>query len=602
MPLSTEILANREEFDSYTQIELKDVLPPNKYWLVWWYGGIRKNVKDNTQPLVKIVFREFFPNENRLSEEVYYRDICIAYLDQVQIGTICKNNMAIGCIKFERKTFKLNISEKSYDFISINDCCKNNVTLPFPSSLYKLSYKYDKNKLLRFELGNQDKLIIPSVDYFTKAYGSSELRRILATYMWDRGYDTARDRLLKPLKSQEEHNEIRVRIPHYLSVSDAPFLAYIKKFRSSLEKAKSIHAQLQSSYEQQNKYAFIQVAPWFTGEITIHVDGFSFGDSFLGLRVIKISDPKTGYKILQEIDEKGESKKGFNPEEDHSLRPSKILTAPPEKPVLTSTQSPDAGAPSLKITTYTEPLDGFKCEVKKVSSGVVVSSDAKNAKIPVELDEFSSGDPQGTDKDIGKVTLRSKPLVNSEGVLNDMWKAFNYVKNNYANLIDDVQWLKSDYFYCSDDNLTLIELPELDWTKIYDSSSIKNWLYMDDRFINRRGVLVIKVNMDNESFYVAEVQRKIKENNKNKIAKEEEIKGLAFRIDSGIPFDQGLHDVMKYIVLKAGNMDSVSSELKGNGIGFKHCESKDQTVTSESTCINVLKKMGYTVKLQKKMS
>ena len=30
----------------------------------------------------------------------------------------------------------------------------------------------------------------------TKAYGSSELRRILATYMWDRGYDTARDRLL----------------------------------------------------------------------------------------------------------------------------------------------------------------------------------------------------------------------------------------------------------------------------------------------------------------------------------------------------------------------------------------------------------------------
>lgn len=70
--------------------------------------------------------------------------------------------------------------------------------------------------------------------------------------MWDRGYDTAKDRLLKPLKSQEEHNEIRVRIPHYLSVSDAPFLAYIKKFRSSLEKAKSIHAQLQSSYEQQN--------------------------------------------------------------------------------------------------------------------------------------------------------------------------------------------------------------------------------------------------------------------------------------------------------------------------------------------------------------
>lgn len=43
MLLSTEILANREEFDSYTQIELKDVLPPNKYWLVWcncsarWY-------------------------------------------------------------------------------------------------------------------------------------------------------------------------------------------------------------------------------------------------------------------------------------------------------------------------------------------------------------------------------------------------------------------------------------------------------------------------------------------------------------------------------------------------------------------------------------
>ena len=345
MMSQSEILANWDEFDTYTQLKFKNTLPLNKYWVVWWYGGIRKNDKDHTQPLVRVVFREYFPQGKSgkmiSDEKPLHTEVGIAYLDQIQIGTICKNNSAIGRIRFERRTFKLNLTNNSYCFESINNCNKNNTPHPFPSSLYELTYKHDKNEFLIFELDNEGKLIIPSIDYFTKGYGSSEMRRILATYMWDNCDDTAKRRLFEPLKTQEKHNEIKVRIPRYLHVSDAPFLAYIKKFRDTQEKAKLIHSQLQSDYdykiekqkqyskiqseyEKKDIYTFIKVEPWFTGEITIHVDGLSFDNSFLGLRIAHISDPVSSYTICQEVDEKGNSGTNSTPDDNYSPRPSKI--------------------------------------------------------------------------------------------------------------------------------------------------------------------------------------------------------------------------------------------------------------------------------------
>ena len=160
----------------------------------------------------------------------------------------------------------------------------------------------------------------------------------------------------------------------------------------------------------------------------------------------------------------------------------KILVTPPENPVVTSIQSPDIGAPTLTVVSAKESFDSHKCEIEKVSSGVVVSSNLKTAKIPDDPKEFSAGDPHGTGKNIGKITLCSKPMVNSSGVLNDMWEAFNYIKNNYSNEIESVDWLKSDYSYSTDNNLEVIELPDPDALSVADPLSVKQWLYLDSGF------------------------------------------------------------------------------------------------------------------------
>lgn len=614
MSLSPELVAKRENFYNYKNIEFKDFLPADRYWVVWWYSGIEKNIRSNTQPLVTVVLRELYPDTNKISKSYTLRKIAISYLDRIQIGTICKNNFAIGQIPFERRTFTFNVNSQTYDLTSVAQCLSQNIALPFPKDLYAMNHPVDRNYLIRFDLGNDGgKLVIPCIDYFSMAYGSSDLRRILTTYMWDQGLDTAKERLIKPIKTNEGHNQVIVRIPDGLYVSDVPLLGYLKKSGYAVNKAKYIKSQIQIAFEKSNKSMFIKVEPWFTGETTIEIDGFSFGNSFLGLRIINISHPKTDLKFFYESDEGVKSVNGLGSVNVLNPRPSKVLTNPPEQPTLTSTQSPDVGAPTLKIKSPKSLFLGHIIDPKPIRTDRLVSTISKLPPVPVELDEFSSGDPSGNGQNIGKVTLQSKPLVESKGVLYDMWNAFNFIKNNYSNVIDTVEWLRNDYTFSTDNKIEIIDLPdfngfdleskskELNTVPKNDAESdslsilmIKKWLLMNESSKEKRGVFIIKIKTSRSLFYVAEVQRKIKVN----ANKEEEILGLAFRINPQLKFDEAIQNIMKLIVLRMGHMNKVITELNGDAISFKHCEAEGLSVASESTCINILNKMDAQLKLK----
>ena len=221
------------KINSSTRLD-STLLNNGKEWITWWYVGIVKNKRAETQPHVLVAFREVLADG--LSEEVFHQNIQITLLGQVRVGSVWKDGFCIKQAEFAHEMFDVDFTHRAWQTNSFKSASDNKKSAPFSQSIYPLEYQNnDKTWLLEFPLPTGGKLVIPCLEYFARCYGcSGELKRVLVTYPWEDKVNINADTALKRLYAPLDEGEIddgsvwKVKLKQRLYNGDVVFLAHAK--------------------------------------------------------------------------------------------------------------------------------------------------------------------------------------------------------------------------------------------------------------------------------------------------------------------------------------------------------------------------------------
>ena len=562
----------------------------NEKLVVWWYCGIYKNNKDESQPLVLVGFRKLV-DENSVSDDMVFERFSITHLGQLRIGSIWKNGECCGDLIFKSRTFNLNFDQGEWKFQNFSQTGDT----PFPLELHPLGYPKDKNWLLSFKQ-NQGKLVIPTLEFFTRCYGrSAELRRCLATYPW--GVLQA-ERFFSSVAIEEQKNEWTVALSPRLFDGDAILIAHIKYDAYARRAAKEIYAQLEAEFDQKKgtqEPAYLKVGPWHQGVVQMRVDGIDFDDgkSFLGLRITGCSNPNSPtinvIKYLEpEIDE-GSS------EREASGKARRKRVNPLDPIELTSAQAPDADAVSVEIQDPDfEVLGNVNPIVRRYQNKGERS--ARPTRPATDASLFSSGVSHGNLKGVGYAHIHTKPVLESQGVLRDMWKAMLFLKQQHPLRIKSVMW------YTLEGGLSDAPEPSLIAFEPYEtnrnapkSKTIRHWPYLDPNELTLRGALVMRVEVNGELIYLLEIQRRsqVRKNEEGNLTDtEESFQGLVFTLDDQSSLNRWLSFVLSEVRTVRGVLKKLITSCPGKAATFRHAPASGDQVPCEAAARNALRKMG----------
>lgn len=567
------------------------------YLVVWWYCGLYKNAKDATQPQVLVAFRKLIDFEY-LSDEIIYIRVPITVLGQLRVGTIWKNGECWGEVLFDSKKFDVEFTLGYWNLNSFEQAQEKGKATPYPSELYPLQYKKDQNWLLEFKLPNKGKLAVPCLEFFTCCYGrSAELRRVLVTYPWEELWSS---RLYAPIDESEEQGKWKVKLRKRLVNGDSILLAHAKYDAYTRTVVKKIHAQVQARYDPSDKKpAFIQIEPWFLGPAKLKVKGIEFdgGKSFLALQIIGCSDPE-GESVWAGRENASDAKNPAFDGEDGSAwagTPMRKLIKPPEIIDLTDAVEPDSNAsaveiedPDFEILGKPRIVHKMRMDEAKTSSGFKSTG--------TEASAFSSGEPHGSGQGVGHAAIHAKPVLESHGMLRDMWNAMIFLKEKNPSIIQTVHWFTFEDGYQIDTEPKLIALePFEEWPERLDTTTLK-WPYIDIRTMQEiRGVLVMRIVANKKPIHIVEIQRR-PQTRKDKDGKdkdgEESFQGLVFALDEQSELEQWLSLLMSDIRLVRGVVKQLIENCPGKAAAFRHAPASGEQIPCEASAVNALKKMG----------
>ena len=575
----------------------------NTDWMAWWYCGIYKNFIAESQPNVLVAFREL--SDGNLSDNLIFRRIPLTALGQVRIGTVWKDSMCCSEVVFDTKTFNVDFTENSWKFVSFNLSARNGIDPPYPQNIYPLQYQEDKNWLIEFKLPTSGKLIVPCLEFFSRCYGrSQELKRILTSYPWHGESESSLSRLYAAIDEPEEPGKWKVKLRKRLVNGDVIFLAHAKYDPYAAREAKHIYAQIESQHTTENKAPiFIKVAPWFLGLAEIKVQGIWFDNnrSFLAQRIIGCSDP-IGVSIIRDRDnssnaENAAENKGVS--EAWAGIPNKVLSTLPEIIDLTGNIEPDNGSATVNIQDPDFEVLGQPRVVIDVRKHQANES-AATKSIKTDHSEFSSGENYGSGKDVGYASIHAKQLMESQGMLRDMWDAMLFLMKENPTLIQSVDWFTFQDGFSSEAKPALIALQHFGADSVDEiDGEIKNWVYLDKTSRETRGVLVARLILDKTTIYILEVQRrprKKKDPEGKTKESEESYKGLVFMLNDPGQLEAWLTEVLSEIRYIKGVMQKLVGLCPGKVATFNHSPASDEQVPCEAAMLNALYKMGVNIK------
>ncbi|MDY0134118.1 MAG: hypothetical protein RBR22_11795 [Desulfuromonas sp.] len=593
-----------------SEAEITQLNCGNDTLLAWWYCGIYKNAREQSQPLVQVAFRTQI-SAKVFSNEIVYRNISIALLGQIRIGSLCRDNRVIAHATYETREFDLLFEKGGWWFTSFDKTTELNRQPPFPLEIYPLISERDKNWLVEFRLESGGTLISPCLEYFNRCYGqSAELRRILTTYPW-KGREGSLDRLFAPLGEPEESNKIwKIKLRESLYKGDATFLAHVKYDDYARRAAKFLHSNLETQYSGSTSIpAFAKIGPWHTGHTRLRVGGISFNDgkSFLGLQILGGTEP-VGMSIIlnREHSENSLNSTGQVAGNNTSQEaPLTKLNQRAESLNLTAFSEPDNNGYSIELDDPEFVILGPRRAVythrtlQARSAGRLSTSGEDNG-----IDTYSAGDPYGNGKGVGQASLKIKIVLESEGVLRDMWNAMLHLKKQYPNTVHSVEWYSPSQGFTQSETPELVALSPIDANEFYEGkrveTSIRTWPYMDKTTQKElRGLLIARININGTDIYIIEIQRrprKRKNSSGKSINTEEPFRGLVFRVDSQEALYSWLSVVMSQVRYLKGVVSKLTKYCPGKVDTFVHVESSRDEVACWSTLENALNKMSITFK------
>lgn len=593
----------RQSIKNIRKVVELDGLPSNdRKIMVWWHCGIFKNRHDNSQPKALVAFREIL-NSGDLSDRVTYCRVPITVLGQVRVGTIWQNRQCQSEVIFDNEKFTVNFTENNWNITSFKQAIENGCLPPYPQEIYPLVYARDHNWLLEFPISTGGRLIVPCMEFFTRCYGrSAELRRVLSTYSWK---ECKEKRLYAPLEEPEIPNQWKVRLRKRLVNGDVILLAHAKYEKYTENAVKNIYAQIETLHDPADmKPAFIKVYPWFQGLAELKVKGIWFDDgkSFLALQIVGCSQPG-GVPIERDREN---AKNSGQPTDINKIGTAwsgaheRILVQAPDIIDLTGDVAPDPHAVSAEIEDPDfEELGVLRLitdrrKRPKGSSGPKAKGD--------DASVFSSGEAHCHGQGIGYAAIHAPQIMESQGILRDMWNAMIFLKKDKMMQIQAVEWFTFYDGYNDDAEPNLIGIEPFTMEErqrnILDSTTLK-WPFIDPIAREIRGILVSRMTIQGESVYILEIQRRAqKRKDKDGHMKdvEESFKGLVVALDDQEEFEKWLWLFLSKIRFTKGVMKDLVETCPGKAATFKHVtvDGSDR-IRYESSVLNALHKIGIDI-------
>lgn len=564
--------------------------------IVWWYGGITKNYRAGTVPKVVVFFRKL-DKDNKLGIFVR-KDIALTFLGLLRIGSIwqagsCRSE---AVFPFLHEKFDVDFSQESWKFVSPAQAVQSGESNPISQIDYQLPFSFDRNWLLDFPLKDGGNLLIPCLEFLVRCYGrSEEVPRVLATYPWQQ----VQSRFYLPFDQPAIPNTWSVKLTSRVYNGDIVCLAHMLYDQYAERAAKNIYSQIETSFGNGNPFAFIKVAPWFQGDAQVLVSGLRInnGRTFLALRILGCSDPledpiqrdRENSNKADEPAERADVEKAWNG------TPRRVLKRPPEIVDLTDDKEPDQGAASVEIEEPEFVVLGEQrivIDVKR-DRATTKSGTPGSGKEP---GSFASGEPHGTGRGVGHASIHARPVMESQGMLRDMWKAMGVLKKKHPDSISSVEWFTFEDKYSTEDKPKLVGLKPFEGEEV--STEIRNWLYHDTTKKIARGILVARIMVRGKSIYITEIQRRgytREDEDGNSTDSEESFKGYIFILNDHAKFESWLRNLLSEIRYKKGVVQKLVGGCPGVAAAFKHSKAIRDVVSCESAVINALSKVGVKI-------
>lgn len=574
---------------SFKDDTLKD---DSRKLVVWWYGPVVKNHRAQSVPLVIIFLREL--DEHGTLGGIIPKQVALTHLGLLRIGSIWIKGVSNSKIEYQTENFDLSFSPENWKIISPFDAIHvEQRSNPIPQSGYKIPYTADKNYLIDFALPNGRNLLIPCTEFFIRFYGrSAEVKRTLATYPWSE----VQSRLFKPFDAPVTPNTWPVKLAKRMNNGDTVFLAHVLHNPYANRAARNVYAQIESAFCSKPDMAFLKITPWFLGKAQLRVTGVPLNDgkTFLGLNIIGGSSP-IGEQIIR--DRENSNKTNGSPDGETGGLPDSSF---PERKLrrqlvilnLTEDDEPDHGASSIQIEE-----DDF-IELGDPPCVIDVRGDKKyrGTTTTTQGDEssFSTGEAHGSGKGVGHASIHARAVMESQGVLRDMWNAVRFFQKNQPDLIESADWYTFEDGYNNDPEPKLITLEGFATDTKIDNLTRK-WLYYDVDNLIPRGALIMRIMVSGEPIFIFEIQRRpiTKKDDEGKVKDAEEaFKGLVFTLDN----QQALSPWLRLLLSDARHVRGVVQQLTGKCPGvafaFKHTPAKDEPVSCAAAVKNALGKAG----------
>lgn len=583
----------------------KELYGNTKKWIAWWYCGVYKNPKANSQPNALVAFREL-SDAGDLSDHLILRPVPLTALGQVRVGTVWLDGICQQEVVYDTSTFHVDFSQGGWQITSFQLTTKVELPPPYPMPIYPLKYDQDRNWLIDFQLASGGRLVVPCLEFFSRCYGrSQELKRVLATYPWHGTYGGTENRLYAPLDQSKEDGKWKVKLKKRLVNGDVIFLAHAKYDRYTELQAKRIYAQIEAGHNPKDKFPiFLKVAPWFRGSAQMKVRGIWFdeGKSFLALQIIGCNDPG-GALIERNRENRNNADLPANPDDQGGAwvgAPERTIVRPPEIIDLTSDDEPDHTAGPIEIHDPDFEVLGTPRRVIDYKDDQAKSSGGPKG-VGADTDTFATGEPHGDGKGVGYASIHARPILESQGTLRDMWNALCECHKKNPTLITAVEWFTFEDGYQKTEEPKLIGIKEFTdeellnpWSPVM-TTTIRHWPYMDSiSKIEVRGVLAARLTVRETYIHILEIQRRSrrkKDANGQVKDSEESFQGFIFKMKKQNDVEEYLREFLSDVRYVKGIVQHLVSSCPGDAASFNHSVSSDNTYPCESAVKNALYKM-----------
>lgn len=575
-------------------------LPEDSKWVVWWYGALIKKARRGEQPGVAVFFRAL--NRDDTISDVYQERICpLTDLIFLKIGSVWKNNIYIAQVIFEERIFDTNFTYKKggWKIISLNKEKEANTLLYNLCSDFSMSNIDNNIYLLDFSLTNGGRLVIPSLEFYYRCYGwSAELKRTLLTYPWDE----ISNRLYAAAEYQGE-NILYVKLRKRMYNDDAAFVAFFALDHFTQAVVRRVMNQL---INETDSRVYLKVAPWFRGKAEVRVKGIGFdsGKSFLGLEVTGCSLPD-GFTVRHDRDNTSfvnESADDYSKKAWDNMPVRRNYS--PDAPLdIDNVFAPDSGISSLEIKTSSFEVLGHGCSVVFLRKNKAESVSGVKSENRL-YSSYSVNESMGGGGDVGYLSVSSEKrpvqlIMESKGILRDMWNAILYLRKEYPDRVTSVEWYTPETSYSSETEPHLVAVPEFESKGVEGNDSkisktILNWPYLS--VINKtdlRGILVVRINIDGNVFHLVEIQRRLTYGDVNDVVSEDEqFRGLAFMLNDAEDIFNWVSFLVHELRYVKGIIQKLSGKCPGIAMPYKHSSAKDDPVPGHRALLNALGKLG----------